>query len=613
MKVHVNDAVNAALNLRLQIPREVIKYQPATAVNSVATMIKDGRRTNQNDFGGDPWDSDDDSYIPSNHVTPRDPSEVHEAKDEKIQDVEDGDNIQITSSKKDDQEEEKSSKRKNKNKDKKTDKDKKDGKKNEKGDKGDSKEGEKEEEKDERPKNPITGQPMDIHSSGSALGPVVLPPPAPSRKMSGTVPMQPPHGTTGTNGGSNGTTNENSTNLALSSTFLSQAGIDPNDIHEYSTPRSMTRLYAKAGIAQIKRLMKAGLRPLGALHDGDGQGGTTSSKENDGTEADDEGEEGEEGDEKGDAKEKNGSDEDGSDEEDGSEEEDGSGDEDGSKDSDDSDNSDAISSDESDSDESEISSVDIDAELGLATGGTAAKLAKEAAAKRKAKETWTMEERKIFEFALEDIAEYDETRRWIKIQKRVKTRSLKECKKFMKVLLKEEKSRNREIKSVLKTLCQQVEEDQSNYSQIFDVLITTVQQVEVVEYCRHLFIECANTAVETAPSVVRIENERGRVRREEEMLRKEPWLSLKTQTKQSLPKVLGRAIRSMLRNNTITKPRAHKLVEMYRRAPTLEEEDEAEETAMTLNEDGVMVPQTLTDRSVESMVGEAIALGEYFK
>ena len=189
------------------------------------------------------------------------------------------------------------------------------------------------------------------------------------------------------------------------------------------------------------------------------------------------------------------------------------------------------------------------------------------------------------------------------MQKAVKTRTLKECKKFYKVLLSEEKSRNRELKSLLRDMCRRVETSQPTVDQIFDVLITTVESVEVVEECRHILLECADAAVDTAPSVVRVERERGRARREEELLRTTPWMSVKTRTKQSIPRVLARAIRSMLRNGTLTKPRAHKLVSMYRRAPTLEEVDEEEVEA-----EGVT--KNLTNRSVESMVGEAVRLAE---
>ena len=594
-QVDVSDAVDAALRLRLQIPREVMKYQPATAVASVATMVKDGRRSGGMDvFGGDPWDSDDDSYIPSNHVTPRDPNDVHEAKDEKVEENENESTaVRREEGKGGEGKEGKEQVAENQSAEKKNEKETKTGK-----------PGEEEEKKDDRPKNPITGQPMNIHSSGPSLGPVVEPlppPPAPSdKKMSGTVPMQPPGGAIPTTG----------TDLALSSTFLSQVGIDPNDVDEYySTPRSMTRLYAKAGIAQIKRLMKAGLRPLGELHDLGGGKNKGGAEDGD---ADDEGDGGEAVDgEEGDNDEgEEGGEDDEDDEDNDDDDEKGSEDGESGEEEDSEDGSNAVSSDESDSDESEVSSVDIDAELGLATDGTAAKLAKEAAEKRKKKQTWTSEEREIFEFAMTDLAEYDEDRKWIKIQKRVKTRTLKECKKFLKVLQSEEKSRNRELKKLLKSMCQEVEEQQSVQTQIFDVLITTVQQVEVVDYCRTIFVDCIYAAIDQAPSVIRIENERGRVRREEEMLRKEPWLSLKTQTKQSIPKVLGRAIRSMLRNGSLTKPRAHKLIEMYRRAPTLEEEDDIE-PVMVKNSDGTVVEATsLTERSVESMVGEAITLAE---
>jgi hypothetical protein len=590
-EIFMDDAVKSALKLRLQLPKNIIKYTPATAIGSVAKQVGGshvgrGSEKSIDQFAGDPWDSDDDSYIPSNYVTPRDPNDVHDVSDEKdiaqkeFSAVSDNKHDSKHDSKHDGDQKKKVKKGEQKERE-------------EKGEK-DSKEGEKEEVKEEEiQRNPITGQPLKVHHSGPSLGPVAPPPPVPKKK-SGTVSMQPPpqlrqrqmrQGQ-----------NEIQENPALSSTFLSQAGIDPNHPEFIYTPRSMTRLYAKAGIAQIKRLLKAGFRPLGDAH-----GVPVNPKEEDVNDGFNEADDGKGNDEEGDIEgggDKEGDGEEGGDEEGGGEE-DGGGSNDGSNDESNSDED--ISSDESDSDESEISSVDIDAELGLATDGTAAKLAAEAAAKKKAKETWTELERSTFEFALTDLAEYDEERRWIKIQKRVKTRTLKECKKFMKVLIAEEKKRNREVKSFMKDLKEKVVLNQSISDQIFDVFVETVEKVEIVDFCRLIFVSCANKAVETAPSVVRLENERGRVRREEEMLRKTPWLSLKTKTKQMIPRVLARAIRSMLRNGSLTKSRAHKLVELYRRAPTLEEEDDDIDPKNVEN---------LTTRSVTSMVGEAITLAE---
>ena len=65
-----------------------------------------------------------------------------------------------------------------------------------------------------------------------------------------------------------------------------------------------------------------------------------------------------------------------------------------------------------------------------------------------------------------------------------------------------------------------------------------------------------------------------------------------------VPKVFSRALRSMLRNGTITKPRARQIALLYSKAPTLEEEDEAAA-------DG-----NITERSIHSLVGEAIKLAE---
>ena len=644
-ELSMNDAVKAALKLRLQIPSHVMKYTPSTAIGGVATQMSGfnggGRGGGRgvaafSEFAGDPWDSDNDSYIPSNHVTPRDPNEVHQASDEKIEekgDTKDNGVLVTQKYRSTAVDGPKSLEEKKEEEDKKLKKIQ-EGQKTKEQKEADQKEA-KEQKKttEQRNKNPITGQPMNHHSGGTPLGPI-----APIAV--GTMPMQPPN----EQQQQQQQQQRDGQHLAMSSTFLAQAGIDPNNPsnHLY-TPRSMTRLYAKAGIAQIKRLMKAGLRPLGDAHlDGGNKKkeGEEGDEGEEGEGGEDEGEEGEEGEKGEEGAMESGEEGEGEEnDEDDEEDEDKSG----------SDSEDGVSSDESDSDESDVSSVDIDAELGLATDGTAAKLAAEAAAKKKAKETWTSEERAAFEFALIDLAEYDEDRKWVKIQKRVGTRTLKECKKFMKVLQSEEKSRNRELKSLVKEMKEQVVLMQTPKDQIFDCLFTTVQQVEVVDMCRMIFVNCIYTAVLTAPSVVRLERERGRVRREEEMLRKTPWLSLKTKTKQSIPKVLARAIRSMLRNGLLTKPRAFKLVEMYRRAPTLEEEEDTPVSRLGVSggatsggasgvasggaisgvatsvvatsgvatsgaASGVPPPPLdqggLTTRSVNSMVGQAITLAE---
>ena len=600
--ITVGSAVEGAKNLRIELPRHILLqakdkqgrgggFTPATAIGSVAKYV--GSRNKTDEFEGEPWDSDDSSYIPSDSETPRAELELaaNQAQASPPSHIKSGalstvisaargttavnhettgheaNNIILT---KDDK----------------------------------SKEGEVKSGLS-GPINPITGQPLNHHDVGPALGPVqptnigvqtmhrtshssnvmVQPPGAPGLGDRLLLPRLTPRGLP--SGGA----------PAATSTFLSQIGIDPN---QSITPRTMTNLYAKAGISQIKRLLRAGLHPLGDLtrpkpkEEGDEETGDADDEAGE-EEADDGGDMNFQ-EEAVDAETEEGSD--------GGKSDDGR--------SDDSDASGAISSDESDSDESEVSSVDIDAELGIASDGVAAQLAKEAAAKKKKAETWTDEERAIFEHAIEDIAEYDPDRRWIKIQKRVQTRSLKECKKFMKVLEKERKQRNREIKQYFhKELVDQIIAMQSPEEQVFDTLLDIVIDVERNHFCRKLIINCAEKAVAIAPSTLSVELERYRIRDEEEKLRKEPWLSLKTKAKLQIPRVLARAIRSMLRNGNLTKPRAHKLIELYRRAPTLEEEDEAaadRENLAAATKNGSQ--GFISERSVTSMVGEAISLAE---
>ena len=612
-------ATEGGKNLKIELPRHILLqarergpggqakkgtgggFVPSTAVGSVAKFV---RRGGGQAFEGEPWDSDDSSYVPSDSETPRG------GHDMLLKDHGDG---QEQGKKEEEQHHHQqqmegqprppqvstlalpaanASDAAAANPD---------------ANNTDSKSGDL-----VGPINPITGQPLKLHSVGPALGAVAVT--TPLLQSFGSKVAVPAPGAPGlgdrlllprltARGMSSGMPSvPGAPAPATTTTFLSQAGIDPNQI---VTPRTMTRLYAKAGITQIKRLLRAGLHPLGDLT-------RPKAKEDDEEgDADDEG-----GGEEGDEGEAGVEGAEGSGKEKGSDDESGSGsDSDGSNDSD---ASGAISSGESDSDESDVSSVDIDAELGIASDGVAAQLAKEAAAKKKLKETWTDEERAIFEHALEDIAEYDPDRRWIKIQKRVKTRSLKECKKFMKVLDKERKARNREIKQYFhKELVDRVIAMQTPADQVFDALLWTVLGVERNDYCRNILTECADNAVMTAPSTIRIELERHRLRDEEEKLRKQPWLSLKTKSKLQLPRVLARAIRSMLRNGTLTKPRAHKLVELYRRAPTLEEEDEAaaeEESivaASSAHKDvGGHSHGGISERSISSMVGEAITLAE---
>jgi hypothetical protein len=78
-----------------------------------------------------------------------------------------------------------------------------------------------------------------------------------------------------------------------------------------------------------------------------------------------------------------------------------------------------------------------------------------------------------------------------------------------------------------------------------------------------------------------------------------PWKGEKSRVMANVPKVFARALRSMLRNGTITKPRARQLANLYSKAPTLSEEDEA------MVNDG-----RITERSVKSLVGETIKLAE---
>ena len=107
--------------------------------------------------------------------------------------------------------------------------------------------------------------------------------------------------------------------------------------------------------------------------------------------------------------------------------------------------------------------------------------------------------------------------------------------------------------------------------------------------------DIATMAFDEAPSTIAEIKEIERKRE----LRKNPWLddSASSNAKAHVPRVFARALRSLMRNGELTAPRARKLIEMYRRAPTLEEEDESANGSATA-------------RSVASLVGEAVKLAE---
>ena len=131
-----------------------------------------------------------------------------------------------------------------------------------------------------------------------------------------------------------------------------------------------------------------------------------------------------------------------------------------------------------------MSSVDIDADLGISPDGLAAKLATEAASDKKAKNTWTDVEQQAFARGVDEIAEYDPERRWIKIQRRVRTRSLKECKAYAKALESEARARMRECKRVVESIVQHVIRDQSVEVQVYDAFLGgVVLPLEVRSFC----------------------------------------------------------------------------------------------------------------------------------
>ena len=106
-------------------------------------------------------------------------------------------------------------------------------------------------------------------------------------------------------------------------------------------------------------------------------------------------------------------------------------------------------------------------------------------------------------------------------------------------------------------------------------------------------------ACELAPSTIKFREEQRKARELKLDKLRNPWKSENSRVMAHVPKVFSRALRSMLRNGTITKPRARQLALLYSKAPTLAEEDEAALSA-----------DHISARSVHSLVGETIKLAE---
>ena len=125
-----------------------------------------------------------------------------------------------------------------------------------------------------------------------------------------------------------------------------------------------------------------------------------------------------------------------------------------------------------------------------------------------------------------------------------------------------------------------------------------IERVEFQGLIRDLVKEIGDLACDVAPSTIAFNKEREKARQLKLDKIRNPWKSEKSRALVGVPKIFSRALRSMLRNGTITKPRARQLALLYSKAPTLEEEDEAAG-------DG-----NVTERSIYSLVGEAIKLAE---
>ena len=146
------------------------------------------------------------------------------------------------------------------------------------------------------------------------------------------------------------------------------------------------------------------------------------------------------------------------------------------------------------------------------------------------------------------------------------------------------------------TICKQSIKIQK--TEIKNLTNELLNRVEFREGIRKLVKDIVDTACDTAPSTIVFNKEREKVRQLKLDKIRNPWKSEKSRVLVGVPKVFSRALRSMLRNGTITKPRARQLALLYSKAPTLEEEDEAAA-------DG-----NVTERSIHSLVGEAIKLAE---
>ena len=122
-----------------------------------------------------------------------------------------------------------------------------------------------------------------------------------------------------------------------------------------------------------------------------------------------------------------------------------------------------------------------------------------------------------------------------------------------------------------------------------------MNKVEFRETIKEIVKDIASIACDSAPSTIVFNEERTKRKIKADKIRN-PWKSEKSRVP-GVPKVFSRALRSMLRNGTITNP-ARQIALLYSKAPTLEEEDEAAA-------DG-----NITERSIHSLVGEAIKLAE---